>query len=333
MEKPVTKRLLFDFFSEKSTAMQRKLIEEWLEDAANQELYYKYLDEWESENPQFFPDLDRAMRSYQVQLTGAAGGRASTGVTVKMQRIPLFRRKIWRQMLAAACVVIATCFLFRKELMYQSLNSASGHSASYQLSDGTTVLLNANSTLLVPRFGFGSGSREVELQGEADFNVTHTGSNNRFIVNMGDHYRIEVLGTQFVAYSRREEKRVFLSRGKVKLRLPQGKQVYMKPGNLFTSGSNGSFDMSVPAKPQKYTAWKEQLFYFDNSTLSEVARQMKERFDVDVRIPDTVLAERRIGGIYRAEHPDDLFSILSELLLIEVIQNQDHVELHIQKNQ
>jgi transmembrane sensor len=327
MEKPVMKRLLFDFFSEKTTAMQRKLIEEWLKEPPNEELYYQYLDAWESENPQFFPDLDEAMKRYQVQLTGTVSRKAASEPSVNLQRLPSLSRGRWYSSLVAACVLIVACFLFRKELMYQTLKSANAHSSTYQLSDGTTVLLNANSTLLIPRFGFGSDSREVELEGEADFTVTHTKSNKRFIVNMGDHYRIEVLGTQFVAYSRSQEKRVFLSHGKVKLQLPQGKQIYMKPGNLFTSGSNDSFDITVPAKPQKYTAWKEQLFYFDNTMLSEVARQMKERFNVEVRIADTILAERRIGGIYRAEHPDDLFHILSELLPIEVIQNQDHVEI------
>jgi transmembrane sensor len=328
MENPVTKRLLFDFFSEKTTAMQRKLIEEWLSSPENQELYYQYLDEWESENPQFFPDLNRAMQAYQFQLDGTRVRKAVANLEVS--QLPVFNVKNWLRGLVAASVLIGAFYFFQKDVMYKTLQSTAGKSSTYLLSDGTRVVLNANSTLRIPRFTFGNGSRVVELDGEADFDVTHTINNKRFIVKMGDSYQIEVLGTQFVAYSREEKKRVLLCRGKVKLQLPAGKQVYMKPGNLFTSVSNDSFEISIPAKPQKYTAWKEQLFYFDNTPLLEVTQQMKERFNVNVCIADSVLLGRSIGGIYRAENPDDLLEILTELLELEVVQKEKITELHTQ---
>lgn len=328
MENPVTKRLLFDFFSERTTAMQRKLIEEWLSSPENQELYYQYLDEWESENPQFFPDLNKAIQAYRFQLDGTHV--RSTVADSEVGQLQVFNLKTWLQGLVAACVVIGAFWLFQKDVMYKTLQSTAGKSSTYLLSDGTRVVLNANSTLRIPRFTFGNVSRVVELDGEADFNVTHTVNNKRFIVKMGDRYQIEVLGTQFVAYSREEKKRVLLCKGKVKLQLPAGKQVYMKPGNLFTSVSNNSFDISIPAKPQKYTAWKEQLFYFDDTSMLEVTQQMKERFGINVYIADSVLLERRIGGIYRAENPDDLLEILTDLLELEVVQNGKITELHTQ---
>ena len=333
MKKQVTKHLLFDFFSEKTTLMQRKLIEEWLEDVENQDLYYKYLDEWESQHPQFFPDLDNAMQAYQFVLEGETAKKAEPELPEHVSLPQKNGLRWWFRSLVAASILTAALFLYRKELMYQSLKSATGHSSTYKLPDGTRVMLNVNSELLIPRFGFGRESRQVILFGEADFNVTHTRSNARFVVNMGDHYQVEVLGTEFVAYSRKEGKRVFLSRGKVKLQLPEGKQLYMKPGNLFTSARDGTFKVSTPLKPQELTAWKEQMFYFDNTLLSDVARQMKERFNVTVRISDPLLSARRIGGIYRAENADDLLQVLSELLPIEIIQNQDYIELRVPQNQ
>lgn len=328
MKNKVTKSLLFDFFSEKTTVMQRKLIEDWLSSPENQERYYQYLDEWESKNLQFFPDSEKAMQHFIAQMAGGNTERSAPKPEMKLQIISRLNR--WCYTLIAASVFLAVFVTFKKELMWKSLKSGTGNSTAYVLTDGTKVILNANSTLWIPRFGFGEESREVELQGEADFDVTHTKSNKRFVVNMGDRYRIEVLGTKFVAYTRDSKKRVFLSSGKVKVQLPEGKQVYMKPGNLFASRPDCTFDVTVPDKPQKYTAWKEQLFYFDNTTLSEVSREMRERFDIDVRVSDTVLTGRRIGGIYRAEHPDDLLQILSDLLKLEVVQNQDHIELRSQ---
>ncbi|RYZ15663.1 MAG: iron dicitrate transport regulator FecR, partial [Sphingobacteriales bacterium] len=40
MEPLLIKRILFDFFDGKATAIQRKYLEEWLTDDANHDAYY-----------------------------------------------------------------------------------------------------------------------------------------------------------------------------------------------------------------------------------------------------------------------------------------------------
>nr|WP_295923362.1 FecR domain-containing protein [uncultured Dyadobacter sp.] len=325
MKESVIRLLLFEFFEGKTTSIQRKMIEEWLSEEPNQELFYRYLDEWESEHPQFGPDKEIALERFRSMMAGEAVLHDNEPASVR----PL---RTWRWLRIAAMVsLVAIGIAFQKQIRYQSLESAPGKTVTYRLSEGTQVLLNSNSRLLIPRFGFLGSEREVFLDGEAEFRVTHTRNNDRFVVRMGDHYRIEVLGTEFVAFSRERGKRVFLKEGKVKLGLPEGKQVYMKPGNLFVSGQNGSYKMTEPADTRPYTAWKEQAFYFNNTLLSDVAQQIGEQFDVQVRIPDTLLAQRRIAGIYKAEQADDLLQILSELMQIEIIQKEDHIELSIPK--
>ncbi|MCF0072961.1 FecR domain-containing protein [Dyadobacter sp. CY261] len=328
MKESVIRALLFDFFEGNTTSIQRKLIEEWLAEPQNEELYYRYLDEWESQHPQFTPDADRALAHFQAALNGNAEEPCQN---TSWEPTANTSRKPWVWVAAAAAIAALGSFVFQKQIRYKSLESEPGRTVSYRLSEGTEVLLNSNSTLLVPRFGFSGKTREVYLDGEAEFKVTHTRDNDRFVVKMADDYQIEVLGTEFVAFSRARGKRVFLKNGKVKLQLPEGKQVYMKPGNLFVSGRNGAFEMTAPDDPRPYTAWKEQTFYFDNTLLSDVALQIEEQFDTRVRIPDTLLAQRRIGGIYKAEQADDLLQILSELMEIEIIQKDDHIELTIPK--
>lgn len=328
MKESVIRALLFDFFEGKTTSIQRKLIEEWLAEPQNEELYYRYLDQWESEHPQFAPDADHALTHFQASLNG---GHEEPAPDTGLEPVTRIGRKSWLRVAAAATATVVFGFVFQKQILYKSLESGPGRTVTYRLSEGTEILLNANSSLLVPRFGFSGNTREVFLDGEAEFKVTHTAANDRFVVKMGDQYQIEVLGTEFVAFSRARGKRVFLKNGKVKLQLPQGKQVYMKPGSLFVSGRDGAFKMTAPADIRPYTAWKEQTFYFDNTLLSDVAAQIEEQFDVRVRIPDTLLAQRKIGGIYKVEQADDLLQILSELMEIEIIQKDDHIELTIPK--
>lgn len=327
MKESIIRLLLFEFFEGKTTSIQRKMIEEWLTEEPNQELFYRYLDEWESEHPQFGPDQEIALERFRSVMAGASEMGLSDKAPEPVRSLPTWRW-LW---VAAAVSLLAAGMGFQKQIRYKSLESAPGKTVTYRLNEGTEVLLNSNSRLLVPRFGFLGNEREVFLDGEAEFKVTHTRNNDRFVVRMGDRYRIEVLGTEFVAFSRERGKRVFLKEGKVKLGLPEGKQVYMKPGNLFVSGQNGSYKMTAPADTRPYTAWKEQTFYFNNTLLSDVALQIGEQFNINVRIPDTLLAQRRIGGIYKAEQADDLLQILSELMQIEVIQKEDHIELSIPK--
>ena len=326
MKESLSKDVIFDFFDGRTTAIQRKLVEDWLADEENEELYYQYLDEWESRHPQFAPQVEKALTAYLALLSNEDTDE-NVRIRYQQSKPDLIFRKPWLWGAAAACITLVTLFAFRSEIMYKSLVSDNGQIASYNLTDGTQVILNANSVLQIPRFGFGSGQREVLLEGEAEFKVVHTAEDSRFVVKMQNGFCVEVLGTEFVAFSRARATKVFLNKGKVKLSLPKGKQLYMKPGNLFSTDTKGGYVLSSPAAPAQFTAWKQEMFYFDNTLLSEVVAQMNDRFKVDVRIPDPVLARHRIGGIYKARQADDLLEILSELLHLEVVKHNEFIEL------
>jgi transmembrane sensor len=69
MEKTVIQKLLFDYFEGRTTSMQRKLIEDWLTDDANNEaIFYDYLNEWESQTPQYLPDENKGWAKFEALL-------------------------------------------------------------------------------------------------------------------------------------------------------------------------------------------------------------------------------------------------------------------------
>ena len=95
-----------------------------------------------------------------------------------------------------------------------------GQRTHLTLPDGTTVWLNARTTLSYPT-SFNSNERTVFLQGEAYFEV----SKNRhkpFIVQT-QQYNIEVLGTKFdvEAYPDSKNFETTLMQGSVKVSSPQ----------------------------------------------------------------------------------------------------------------
>ena len=60
----ITKELIFDHFANKVTPLQRKQIEVWLEERGNEELYYKWLEEWENNNLEYQPESDALVAGY-----------------------------------------------------------------------------------------------------------------------------------------------------------------------------------------------------------------------------------------------------------------------------
>ncbi|MCF2443924.1 FecR domain-containing protein [Dyadobacter sp. CY345] len=332
MKELITREFLFAFFDGKTTSIQRKLIEEWLENSANEEVFYSCVDEWERLHPQFSPDRQKAQKDFDLLLDGN-GEYIPKHIAISEKRIvrSFFTKSIW-WLAAAVSLLLLTTFIIREQVFFKIYTAPIGQTSSFLLSDSTQVILNSNSTLKVPRFGFGNEARQVQLLGEAEFKVRHLQNNRRFRVLMGDGYQIEVLGTEFTAFSRESGKRVYLTKGKVRLELPKGERLYMKPGNYFSANADGDFKVTVPKETLAITAWKEQTFYFDNTQLSEVARQIQERFDVKVKIPDKNLAKTCIGGIYKARDADELFEILSALLEIEITQKSDYIELRTTKS-
>lgn len=327
MKPSLIKSVVFDFFDGKATAIQRKSLESWLADDANQETYYQYLDEWESKRPQFSVDAEKALEGFLPILQESAPRYVQPRAVTPPRSVWLKDWATWSLAASVLLVSLLGAFLFRSYLLYTTFQTGYGQTATYKLSDGTSVVLNANSTLRVPRFGFGSQTRHVFLAGEGEFTVTHTASNQRFIVSTADNFHVEVLGTEFVVYARKPGKRVFLTKGQVKLDLPKGEQVYMKPGNVVTVANSGRYQFIKAAPARAYTAWKDHWFYFDNTPLSDVAAQIQERFGVNVVVTGDELANRRIAGNFKADKAADLLLALSEMLNIDIVKTRQHIEL------
>lgn len=67
----VTQAILFDYFDGKSSPLQRQLIEEWIKDPDNAEMFYRCLEKWELNKLQFVPDVAEAHAQYLQRLETA----------------------------------------------------------------------------------------------------------------------------------------------------------------------------------------------------------------------------------------------------------------------
>ncbi len=327
MELAIAKNITISNLEGSATPMQQKMLEEWLSEPVHVELYFQWLEEWETGNPQFLPDTDLAHRTFIAKITARASNhQTGSRATLANERPP---SRFWLKFAASLLLLLGLAgWFWRTEIRYRTYETAFGEIKNITLPDQSTVILNANSSLQVPRFGFGQRSREVYLHGEAEFSVKHTIDHQNFLVKTPDQLMIEVLGTEFVVYTRKRGTKVALRKGKVQLHslMESGNQkmLAMKPGEVVTIDKKGIFRVENKSETkQQGKAWQQHSFSFETTSLQEIAYQIEEHFGVNVRINGPTLAQRSISGDYQAENAEELLNAIVLLLDVEVVTDEN----------
>ena len=330
METTINKEFVFNHFARKTSPLQRELIANWLQAKANEEQYYEWLEEWENEHRQYSAPLEIASQHYARFLAEHPEKHAHSVATLSASD----RRQWWRTgWFVAASVLLIGClaaFLRSDAFQYETYETAFGETRSLKLIDGSTVLLNANSTLRVPRWGFDRNTRQVRLTGEADFAVTHTPSDQPFIVKTDKQVDVVVLGTEFTVFARKRGARVALHKGKVQLQYQEGhtaRQFLMKPGQLAMLNPGNHLALKEAKAVLTPPVWGQKRFVFDELSLQEVAYMLEENYGLRVELKDHELASRVLVGSLRADNVDQLLQSISEILDINVVHQGNRVQL------
>lgn len=178
-------------------------------------------------------------------------------------------------------------------VVYHTLSTPRGKQFKVVLSDGTTVWLNAASSLRFPT-SFTGGERDVELTGEAYFAVSPD-ADKPFVVKSA-RSTIQVLGTEFniMAYDNEPLHQALLVKGSIRVQTGN-EQVLLEPGKMATIHEQGA-KMSVnSADVKQITAWKDGRFSLNTTDVRSLMRQIERWFDVDVTFAGAV-PERKFGG-------------------------------------
>lgn len=324
----LTKQILFNHFSGSTNSLQKKLIEEWLSEEGNIELYYEWLEEWERTYPQFIPDTDRAATAQLERIQGE--DRSWEAPAKESVVLPSKKRWLspagWGKAAMVLLILGMATFQFKDRLLYKEYKTGFGELRSLSLTDNSRVVLNANSSLMVPRYGFGVDHRDVYLEGEAEFLVNRTVDNMPFTVHTSNENKVTVLGTQFVVYSRKQKMHVALNKGKVKLTAGLNPQpLLMTPGDKVSILDNGKFMLErlSDAKMNDQTAWKQHRFVFNHTSLRDITLKIHEIFGVQIMISDSLLARRELTGTFKAQNADELLSVLSEMMEIDISHQEE----------
>ncbi|HTH31271.1 MAG TPA: FecR domain-containing protein [Lacibacter sp.] len=179
----------------------------------------------------------------------------------------------------------------QSEVTYNSLFNPRGSKViTIALSDGTKVWLNSESSLRYPT-AFTGHTREVEIIGEAYFEVAHDAA-KPFFVKKRD-VNVQVLGTHFNvnAYDDERAIKVTLLEGSVRVHqtTTDNKQsIVIKPGQQ-TIALNGQLSTINGLDLDEVMAWKEGWFIYTNTDLSTIMRQMARWYDVELVYQDKIM--------------------------------------------
>lgn len=193
-------------------------------------------------------------------------------------------------------------------LSFNTLKVPRGQLYQLQLSDGTKVWLNSATSLRFP-VAFGNASRQVELDGEAYFEVAKDPS-KPFIVSAGN-MEVSVLGTHFnvMAYKDEGDIRTTLIEGSVKLK-SSNKEILIKPGQQGIFNNSSTYFSVVNTNVDVALAWKNGEFNFQNTDIRTIMRQITRWYDVSVSYAGTVPGVELSGIISKKEKVNQLLEIL-----------------------
>lgn len=171
------------------------------------------------------------------------------------------------------------------EAFYNIISTPRGGQYHVILADGTTVWLNAASSIRFP-VAFTGTERKVEITGEAYFEVAKNKA-IPFKVKTASS-EIEVLGTHFNvnAYNDEATQKITLLEGKVKISVPAlaGNQSpkFLRPGQQAGINKGGKINVIDNADTEESVAWMHGHFQFKSADLKTILRQIARWYDVDV---------------------------------------------------
>lgn len=197
-------------------------------------------------------------------------------------------------------------------------NNPSGVKSRHILPDGSTVFLNAISSIEYPT-AFGADARVVKLQGEAYFQVTK--DTNRPFRVVSQEFEVEVLGTTFNVNANLKSPEVALVEGKVKVTTERpGRLLELAPGQMAVFDKGRDTLTSTTFDAAYITGWKDGYLMFRDATLDEVIEKLHAWYGIDIAVTNkSKSGDWSYTGSFRNE------SLENVLLNMSILRNFDYV--------
>lgn len=227
------------------------------------------------------------------------------------------------------------------EVFYNEVKVPLGAKAQLTLCDGTKVWLNAGSKFRYPST-FLKDTREVYLEGEAFFDVTHN-MKKQFVVKT-NKINVKVFGTQFNVKSYPEEGLIqtTLVKGSVAIEPVNGNKqtIYLKPNQsatyyksdvavikdnnvqkakaeittkepaVSTDETKDKIVIAPKVDPVPITSWKDTRWIIISDNLGDLAIKLERRYNVKITFNQETLKKYKFSGTLADETFEQVLKII-----------------------
>jgi ferric-dicitrate binding protein FerR (iron transport regulator) len=185
----------------------------------------------------------------------------------------------WVLQFSVAASVLLVIGLGAFALLYtKTIYTSSDQHLTAQLPDGSTVEMNAETTLRFHPYSW-FYQRKIAFEGEGFFSVK---KGRKFTVesSLG---KTQVMGTSFNIFARDNAYRVFCKTGKVRVsNNANGSSVLLMP-NQKTIIFDGTLSAPVfVVEPENILSWRNYIFSFDATPFNEVIKEIERQYGVSI---------------------------------------------------
>lgn len=249
------------------------------------------------------------------------------------------RRPLWRNpwiMGAAASLLLAV--LVGGGLIHEGFAgryaAGNGEVLRVALDDGSTVMLNTDSVMLVR---FEDHERRILLRrGEASFEVAHDVT-RPFVVHARD-ITVRAVGTQFAVRMTGQAVAVTVTEGVVEVKRSgaaavQQRQLIVKNDRVVAAAAKPILEQKLTtAEVTRDLSWRNGLLMFDGETLATAAAAVNRYSSKPVTIDDPELAAEKFVGVFRIGNSRAFAHAAAAAFDAEITEGPDGIRLSRPKN-
>lgn len=317
------------FLSLRETPVTQKLSDafaRWLGiNPANEKAYEQREAVWELAG-----DL-QGRASFAAFLREAEGTLAARGRDPHAVAFPRRLRspKLAFSLAAAMLAVVGAValLLLQDRASVSEYQTAKGMQQTVQLSDGSSILINSDTHLLVR---YSRHRREVDLEsGEALFSVAKDPHRPFEVHALGGI--TTAVGTQFAVRIDERRAEVTVVEGVVRVNtstlLEASEGVRVGASQALDYSDAGELSALRAGNVLRIEAWKHQRIVFENTRLSDALAEYNHYTDTPLVLKSTRLGQERVQGVFRIGDEPSFVHAIEQALPLRAVPADNSIEL------
>ncbi|MCI1648025.1 MAG: FecR domain-containing protein [Bacteroides sp.] len=277
------------------------------------------LKDWLKDNPEFSCWMEQQIENSSSNIDALSQYKMFCNIRKKtgLHSESYIKRKWWKM----AAVVMLPIFVALGLIFYMPNKSIcdkspyiiaveKGQKASAVLPDGTKVWLNSQSELTCA-MDFNVERREVELQGEAYFEVAHDKS-KPFRVKCGD-LSVEALGTAFVVRNYKEDGVIssVLVNGRIRVATLGGEVMLMPNERVEYDKNTHEKRVEHITNASDFADWRHNEFRFEDQSFKEIAKDIERAYNIKLVFGSKDIENMRFTGTVSNSSLESLLNVFA----------------------